>query len=169
LIRACSPQDLDRIYLIINDAATAYKGRIPEDCYHEPYMPWEELVAEAARMTFFGWEEGGQLLGVMGHERARAKGGQAPLGGDVTLIRHAYVLTAHQRRGIGSALLEHLKGLTETPWLLVGTWADAWAVNFYLKHGFQFMPDKDRLLLAYWDVPARQREASVVLGLRIRR
>src|SRR3990172_9600531 len=116
--RVCTSQDLERIYFIINDAAKAYKGRIPDDCYHEPYMPWEELVAEAARMAFVGWEvdvgavrEPPLLVGVMGHEEVR----------DVTLIRHAYVLTAHQRRGIGSTLLAHLKGLTRTPWLLVGT------------------------------------------------
>ncbi|HLB28547.1 MAG TPA: GNAT family N-acetyltransferase [Dehalococcoidia bacterium] len=155
--RVCTSQDLERIYFIINDAAKAYKGRIPDNCYHEPYMPWEELVAEAARMTFLGWEEDGQLVGVMGQEVVH----------DVTLIRHAYVLTAYQRRGIGAALLGHLRGFTRTPWLLVGTWADAWSIDFYLKHGFQLMPNKDELLLAYWDVPARQRETSVVLGKEI--
>jgi len=157
MIRKCGSEDVRDIYTIINDAARAYKGVIPADCYHEPYMSMEELEEEMRRMTFFGWEEE-RLVGVMGFQPV----------GDVTLIRHAYVLTDHQGRGIGSKLLAHLKGLATTPRLLVGTWADAhWAISFYQKHGFRVLPNKDELLRRYWDIPKRQRETSVVLGLEL--
>jgi GNAT superfamily N-acetyltransferase len=109
-------------------------------------------------MTFFGWEESRRLVGVMGFQ---------PLE-DVTLIRHAYVLPDYQGRGLGSKLLEHLKTLTTTPRLLVGTWSDAsWAIEFYEKHGFRLLADKDELLRAYWDIPERQIETSVVLGITL--
>jgi GNAT superfamily N-acetyltransferase len=88
----------------------------------------------------------------------------------VTLIRHAYVLPEHQRQGLGSRLLTHLKGLTTTPRLLVGTWADAtWAIRFYEKYDFRLEPHKDELLQIYWDIPERQIETSVVLGLELRK
>jgi GNAT superfamily N-acetyltransferase len=156
MIRACGPADFETLYRIINEAAQAYKGVIPADRWHEPYMPRDELQAEMERMAFFGWEEDGELVGVMGFQPLK----------DVTLIRHAYVLPKHQRRGIGSQLLAYLKGLTTTPRLLVGTWADAtWAIRFYEKHGFRLEPHKDELLQTYWDIPERQIETSVVLGL----
>lgn len=158
MIRVCRPEDREKIFAIINDAAKAYKGVIPEDRYHEPYMPMPELRQEMKRVTFYGWEERGQLVGVMGIEPVR----------DVTLIRHAYILTSKQGRGIGAKLLEHLKDITKSRSLLVGTWADArWAIEFYKKHGFSLLPGKDELLLAYWDVPKRQRETSVVLGIEL--
>jgi len=158
MIRPCSLEDAPRIYRIINDAAQAYKGAIPKDCYQEPYMPLKELLGEMGRMTFFGWEEKGELLGVMGYQPVK----------DVTLVRHAYVLTSHQGQGIGGRLLEHMKGLTRTRRLLLGTWAAAtWATSFYEKRGFRFLPDKDELLRTYWDIPERQIEASVVMGLEL--
>lgn len=156
------------MYAVINAAATAYDGVIPADRYHVPYMPAEELSAEiAAGVRFRGWYEAGegggaeQLLGLMGIQDVD----------DVTLIRHAYVLPAHQGRGIGGALLAHLMGtphpavLPRRP-LLVGTWADAaWAVRFYERHGFRLVTtaEKDRLLQRYWRIPERQVETSVVL------
>ncbi len=163
MIRPCHDGDLPRIYEIINDAATAYKGVIPDDCYHEPYMPLEELEQEAAAMTFYGFEDGGRLVGVIGYQPVK----------DVTLVRHLYVETARQGRGIGSALLRHVMGLTracpelvEGPRLLVGLWADnVRAVRFYQKHGFSLLPDGDQLLRTYWSIPDRQREASVVMGI----
>lgn len=155
MIRRCKPADMESIYRVINDGASAYKGVIPWDCWHEPYMPTPELMREMMRMSFFGWEEEGRLLGVMGFQPVE----------DVTLIRHAYVLRDQQRRGIGSSLLSYVKGLSQTR-LLVGTWSDAiWAIQFYEKHGFQLLPDKDELLRRYWNIPQRQIEASVVLGL----
>lgn len=155
VIRPCHDDDLPRIYEIINEAASAYKGAIPDDCYHEPYMPLAELRQEAAAMTFYGFEDGGRLLGVIGYQ---------PLG-DVTLVRHLYVESDRQRQGIGSALLRHVMGLTRTSRLLVGTWAAAtWAIRFYQKHGFTLLPAKDELLRTYWRIPDRQRQASVVLG-----
>ena len=158
MISQCQPKDTDRIYFIINEAAKAYEGVIPADRYHQPYMPMEELQQEMKRMTFFGWEVNGELVGVMGVEPIK----------DVTLIRHAYVLLQWQGQGIASKLLNHLKGLVTTSRLLVGTWADAhWAINFYKKHGFSLLPDKDELLRAYWDIPQQQIETSVVLGLNI--
>jgi len=146
------------MHSIINEAAKAYEGVIPVDCYHQPYMPMGELEQEMKRMTFFGWEVNGELVGVTGFEPIK----------DVTLIRHAYILPQWQKQGIGSKLLNHLKGLVTTSRLLVGTWADArWAITFYKKHGFKLLPDKDELLRTYWDIPQRQIETSVVLGLNI--
>ncbi len=158
MIRRCQPADLGRLYSIINEAAKAYQSSIPADCYHQPYMPREELRRELERISFYGWEEDGELVGIMGIE---------PIG-DVTLIRHAYVSPRWQRRGIASKLLDYLKEMANTPRLLVGTWADArWAISFYEKHGFKLLPDKDELLERYWDIPRRQIETSVVLGVEV--
>lgn len=158
MIRKCTEDDKKRIYYIINEAAKKYEGVIPEDRYHQPYMPMEELEAEMKRMDFVGWEEDDELSGVMGLEPVQ----------DTTLIRHAYVLPEYQEKGIGSKLLDYLTKTVETPELLVGTWADSyWAIGFYQKHGFVLRGDKDDLLQTYWDIPARQIETSVVLSLRI--
>jgi GNAT superfamily N-acetyltransferase len=158
MIRKCQAVDTERIYFIINEAAKAYEGFIPPDRYHQPYMPMDELKQEMKRMYFLGWEVNTELVGVMGLEPIK----------DVTLIRHAYVLPQWQQHGIGSKLLNHLEGLVTTSRLLVGTWADAsWAIDFYRKHGFTLLPDKDELLRIYWDIPQRQIETSVVLGLEV--
>jgi len=158
MIRKCQPSDAERMHYIINEAAKAYKGAIPADCYHQPYMPMDELKQEMGRMTFFGWEVNGELVAVIGFQPVKY----------VTLIRHAYVLPEWQKQGIGNKLLSHLKGLVTTPRLLVGTWADAsWAIAFYKKHGFSLLPDKDELLKTYWDIPQRQIETSVVLGIEV--
>ncbi len=158
MIRTCQPSDTQRIYFIINEAAKAYQGVIPADCYHQPYMPRDELEREIAEMTFFGWEEKGELVGVMGFQPIK----------DVTLIRHAYVLPRWQRQGIASHLIDNMKRLTKTSRLLVGTWADAyWAIALYEKHCFRLMPDKDELLKTYWKIPQRQIETSVVLGMEM--
>ena len=158
MIRICQLGDIDRIHFIINEAAKTYEGVIPADCYHQPYMPMAELEQEMKRMTFFGWEAKGELVGVMGFQPIK----------DVTLIRHAYVLPQWQKHGIGSKLLNHLKGLLTTRHLLVGTWADAhWAIAFYENHGFNLLSNKDELLKTYWDIPQRQIETSVVLGVEL--
>jgi len=158
VIRKCQPGDTERIYFIINEAAKAYEGVIPPDRYHQPYMPMDELQREIKRMTFIGWEVDGELVGVMGMEPIK----------DVTLIRHAYILPDYQQQGIGTKLLKHIEGMVTTSRLLVGTWADAhWAIDFYQKHGFMLLPDKDELLGNYWDIPKRQVETSVVLGIDI--
>ncbi len=155
MIRKCQADDAQRIYFIINEAAKAYDSIIPADRYHQPYMPMDELEAEMKRVTFFGWEVNGELVGVMGIEPIK----------DVTLIRHTYVLPQWQQQGMGSKLLNYLHSLATTSRLLVGTWADAhWAIAFYQKHGFSLLPDKDELLKTYWDIPQRQIETSVVLG-----
>ncbi len=156
MIRACTAADFGTIAEIINDAASAYRGVIPEDCWHEPYMPDEELAEEIARgVQFSGFEEDGALAGVMGIEPVQ----------DVTLIRHAYVRTVRRGSGIGGALLQQLRDATETP-MLIGTWAAAeWAVRFYEARGFRRVSheEKEVLLRTYWTVPARQIETSVVL------
>jgi GNAT superfamily N-acetyltransferase len=156
MIRECSEGDVDVITSIVNEAALAYRGVIPGDCWHEPYMSRSDLLSEmAAGVRFSGHEEAGALVGVMGLQRVR----------DATLIRHAYVRTAHQGRGVGAELMRFLSGRTEGA-LLVGTWAAAtWAIRFYERHGFRLVSseEKDRLLEAYWSIPARQRETSVVL------
>ena len=157
MIRRCTPADVPAIEAIINEAAEAYRGVIPADCFHEPYMPRAELEHEiAAGVEFWGWEESGELLGVMGIQRVR----------DVTLIRHAYVRTAQQGKGIGGRLLRFFMERTEGR-LLIGTWADAeWAIRFYQRHGFRLLSiaEKDELLPRYWTIPDRQRETSVVLS-----
>ncbi|MEW6045772.1 MAG: GNAT family N-acetyltransferase [Bacillota bacterium] len=157
MLRLCRPEDFEAIYAIINDAAMAYRGVIPADCWKEPYMSREELAEEiAAGVVFWGAERDGQLVGVMGIQHVR----------DVALIRHAYVRTAHRRRGIGGQLLRHLLAQTNRP-VLVGTWTDAtWAIRFYEKHGFRLVApqEKERLLRRYWTVPDRQIETSVVLA-----
>ena len=158
MIRRLSFKDTNVIWEIINRAARAYKGVIPNDRYHEPYMLKQELHREMKTMTFFGWQEEGRLIGVMGFQPVK----------DVTLIRHAYVLPDYQRKGIGTILLNHMKQIAKTKYLLVGTWADAsWAIEFYRKHGFKLMPNKDELLGKYWNVPQRQVETSVVLGIEV--
>lgn len=157
MIRRCKSEEFEAIYALINEAAVAYKGVIPEDRWHEPYMPRAELRGEVnAGVCFWGFEEEGQLVGVMGIQDVE----------DVTLIRHAYVRPDRQQRGIGGRLLNHLRQRTQRP-LLIGTWAAAeWAVRFYEKHGFrQVTPaEKNRLLARYWSIPERQIETSVVLA-----
>jgi GNAT superfamily N-acetyltransferase len=158
MIRQCQLQDTERMYFIINEAARAYEGAIPADCYPQPYMPMSELEEELKRVTFYGWEADGELVGIMGLEPIK----------DTTLIRHAYVLPEWQRQGISSKLLDYMEGLVNTPRLLVGTWAGAtWAIKFYEKRGFKLEPNKDELLKTYWDIPQRQIETSVVLGIEI--
>jgi GNAT superfamily N-acetyltransferase len=156
LIRRCTAEDLDAILAIVNAAAEAYRGVIPPDRWREPYMEREELEAEIADgVAFWGWEDG-ELVGVMGIQALE----------DVDLVRHAYVAPGSQGRGIGSELLAHLGHLTGRQ-VLVGTWAAAeWAIRFYERHGFvRVTPEqKDRLLRAYWTIPARQIATSVVLA-----
>jgi len=155
LIRKCSTLDEEAVFRVINEAAKAYRGVIPDDRYHEPYMSLEELRKEMGEMTFFGYEKLGRLVGVAGWQKVK----------DVTLIRHAYVLPDHQRRGIGTELLNHIIRASKTPQILVGTWkAATWAISFYEKHGFKLLPNTDELLRNYWTVPDRQIELSVVLG-----
>jgi N-acetylglutamate synthase-like GNAT family acetyltransferase len=157
MIRPCDSKDFEAIYAIINDAAQAYRGIIPEDRWKEPYMDRDELRHEiASGVVFWGYEEDGELVGVMGIQDVM----------DVTLIRHAYVRTARRNQGIGGALLSGLRKKTTRP-LLMGTWADAvWAVRFYEKHGFRLVTpeEKTRLLKKYWSIPERQVETSVVLA-----
>jgi len=156
VIRPCNEGDFAAIEAIVNEAAQAYRGIIPEDRWHEPYMSAAELRTEiAAGVQFWGWDDGGELTGVMGILQVR----------DATLIRHAYVRTAAQGRGIGGELLRFLIGQSDGR-LLVGTWAAAeWAIRFYERHGFRLTPpeQKDRLLATYWNIPRRQKETSVVL------
>jgi GNAT superfamily N-acetyltransferase len=156
-IRPCRAADTDAVVEIVNDAACAYRGVIPADCWHEPYMPRSAVLREIRDgVRFWGWEDAGGLVGVMGIQDV----------GDVSLVRHAYVRTASRRSGVGRALIQHLRGETRRP-MLVGTWrAATWAVAFYQKHGFRLVSTetKDRLLRAYWDIPERQVETSVVLA-----
>lgn len=157
MIRPCTAADLPHMFSIINDAAQAYKGIIPADRWHEPYMPMDELKGQIADgIVFSGYESNGELLGVMGIQDK----------GDVQLIRHAYVKTSARRKGIGEKLLKHLEATTRKP-VLIGTWRDAtWAIRFYEKHGFlvQSRDETTRLLRKYWSIPDRQIETSVVLA-----
>src|SRR5687768_17556329 len=142
---------------IINDAAGAYRGVIPADQWHEPYMPAAQLAKEiAAGVAFWVAEQDGRLAGVMGVQDK----------GDVALVRHAYVASGTQRSGIGTRLLRHIEALTSKP-VLIGTWAAAsWAIDFYQRNGFRLIEgdEKDRLLQTYWSISPRQVETSVVLA-----
>ncbi len=157
MIRECVAADFEDIIQIINDAAQAYRNIIPADRWNEPYMPREELSEEiSAGVTFLGYEVDGELAGVVGTQDVQ----------DVTLIRHAYVRTNRQNRGIGGRLLAHIMDGATRP-VLIGTWADAvWAVSFYEHRGFKVVSteEKGRLLRKYWTVPDRQIETSVVLA-----
>lgn len=142
----------------MNAAAEAYRGVIPADRWHDPYMPADELEREIEDgVAFWGSEVDGALLGIMGIQ---------PVADDVNLIRHAYVSPAHQRHGVGGALLAHLTSIT-TRRMLVGTWAAAgWAIDFYRGHGFELVAPEltATLLRRYWSIPDRQIETSVVLA-----
>jgi GNAT superfamily N-acetyltransferase len=156
-IRPCRDNDRAAILAIINAAAEIYRGVIPADRWHEPYMPQDELDSEiAAGVVFWGYEEHGGLAGVMGFQPVR----------DVDLIRHAYVLPSRQGYGLGGALLQQLRQLS-TRRILVGTWEAAhWAIRFYRRHGFVVVSPacKKALLETYWNIPERQVEVSVVLA-----
>ncbi len=159
MIRICADNDFDAVLSIINDSALAYKGAIPSDRWHEPYMSREYLRHELeAGVMFWGCEKARKLVGVMGIQDVQ----------DVTLIRHAYVRTAYRNHGIGGKIIAHLKTLITRP-TLIGTWQAAdWAVRFYEKHGFKLVTqdEKERLLRKYWSIPERQTETSVVLADR---
>jgi GNAT superfamily N-acetyltransferase len=163
MIRKVTPSEYDAIIDVINDAAEAYRGVIPADCWKEPYMTKEELLEELDRgIEFYGWYSNNALVGVMGIQPVK----------DVTLIRHAYVRKSHQRRGIGESLLRHLINLADDQRaeILVGTWRAAWwAVRFYEKNGFQLFTVEAAnrsKLRQYWTIADRQAETSVVLKLK---
>jgi N-acetylglutamate synthase-like GNAT family acetyltransferase len=157
VIRQSADADLEAMLAIVNDGANAYRGVIPSDRWHDPYMSREELTKEIADgVVFWVAEQDGRILGVMGIQDK----------GDVALVRHAYVATTTQRTGVGTRLLRHVEGLVDKP-MLIGTWADAsWAIEFYRRNGYSLVSssDKDRLLSTYWSIPARQIETSVVLA-----
>ena len=157
VIRPCTDSDFNTIFEIINDAAHAYKGVIPPDRWHVPYMSRSSLRSEIGDgVVFWGIERDGELAGVMGIQDK----------GEVTLIRHAYVRTALRGTGLGTRILRHLEPLSDKP-ILMGTWAEAsWAVAFYRKNGYRLVSpeEKNRLLRKYWTIPERQVETSVVLA-----
>jgi GNAT superfamily N-acetyltransferase len=157
MMRACTTLDFEDIYEIINDAAQAYRGVIPEDRWHEPYMSRDALQHEIDDgVCFWGYEEDDRLVGIMGIQDK----------GDVDLIRHAYVRSEKRKQGIGTKLLHFLESRSVKP-ILIGTWADAiWAINFYQKNGYKLLAEdeKNRLLKTYWSIPERQVETSVVLA-----
>jgi N-acetylglutamate synthase-like GNAT family acetyltransferase len=159
MIRKSGDDDFAAMLAIINDAARAYRGVIPADRWHEPYMPVDELSNEiASGVAFWVAEQGGQLAGLMGMQDK----------GDVALVRHAYVAPATQKSGVGTTLLRHVQSLTDKP-ILIGTWAAAsWAIEFYRRNGFTLVStaQKDHLLQKYWSIPVRQIETSVVLADR---
>ena len=156
-IRKFRETDLGVMLAIVNDAAQAYRGVIPADRWREPYMPPDELKKEIAEdVVFWVAHEHGRLLGVMGMQDK----------GEVALVRHAYVSSSAQRKGVGTRLLRHVEDRAGKP-VLIGTWADAsWAVEFYRRNGYTVVPhgEKDSLLRKYWSIPARQIETSVVLA-----
>jgi len=156
-VRRCRKDEGSVIHEIINAAAEAYRGIIPADRWHDPYMSLPELDSEiSAGVAFWAYDNDGEVIGVMGIQPVR----------DVDLIRHAYVRPGNQRRGIGAALISHIRSMSSRQ-MLVGTWAAAtWAIAFYQQHGFEVVPadQKTALLKSYWTIPERQIETSVVLA-----
>ena len=149
--------DSSKILYVINDAAVRYKGIIPDNCWHEPYMSEQELVDEFTDgVRMFGYNRNNKLIGVIGIQEIK----------DVILIRHAYTLTSYQGKGIGSALLKYLLKRNQNSRLLVGTWQNArWAIRFYEKFDFILHAKKQstQLLKKYWKIPLKQIKNSVVL------
>jgi len=160
MISKLTTSDSQAILTLVNDAAVAYKGKIPSDRWKEPYMTAQELKEEIrSGVQFYGLIVNNVLVAVMGIQPVN----------DVTLIRHAYVLTSYQRKGYGEKLLKHLLALAETSTAYVGTWeAATWAINFYQRNGFKLVSteEKNKLLKKYWSIPERQVETSVVLELQ---
>ena len=160
MTRKLTNADFQSILNVVNNVAIAYKGKIPSDMWKEPYMPAQELKEEIqSGVQFCGWKENNVFIAVMGIQTVN----------DVTLIRHAYVLTSHQRKGFGEKLLKHLLRLAKTSKVYAGTWEAApWAIKFYQKHGFKLVStqEKNNLLKKYWNIPERQVETSVVLELK---
>ena len=161
VISLCTADETDAVLEVINDAAQAYKGVIPADRWHDPYMTAAELHSEiASGVAFWGARCGNTLVGVAGIQDR----------GEVTLVRHAYVRTNVQRSGCGSALLRHLESRETSKPILIGTWADArWAIDFYRKAGYTLVSTarKNALLKKYWTIPTRQIDTSVVLAKRL--
>ena len=157
MIAEYKQKDLSNILCVINDASLKYKGVIPDDCWHEPYMSEHELINELDNgVRMFGYHKDNMLVGVMGIQELE----------DVTLIRHAYTLSDYQGTGIGKSLLQYLFQINKSSSLYVGTWRDAtWAIDFYIKCGFVLHKRKQtvQLLKKYWTVPSKQIDNSVVL------
>ncbi len=157
MIRTSGPEDFDAVYTIINNAAIAYKGVIPADRWHDPYMTRTELQEQIDDgVKFSCYCEDDLVLGVMGVQDKN----------DVVLIRHAYVFTTSRNKGIGTSLLRKLTHESEKPFL-IGTWrAATWAIGFYLRNGFKLVTEDEKgiLLRKYWSIPERQVETSVVLA-----
>ena len=149
--------DTSKILYIINNASLKYKGIIPNDCWHEPYMSEQELIDEFSDgVRMYGYHHNTKLIGVIGIQEVK----------DIILIRHAYTLTSYQGRGAGSALLKYLLKKNQNSRLLVGTWKNArWAIRFYEKFGFILHTKEETTLLLkkYWNIPSKQIENSVVL------
>lgn len=157
-VRKCLPQDIDAIYLIINEAARAYKPVLAQHVYHEPQMPSEELQKEFKRVKFLAYEENSKMLGVMGYEYVE----------DVALIRHAYIRPGEQGKGIGSLLLDHIENSItlskKAKRIVIGTYARAfWAISFYEKHGYKRSSNPQEILVRYYDIPEVQRLNSLTL------
>ena len=157
MITECTKKNISNILYVINDASLKYKGIIPNDCWHEPYMTKQKLISEFDNgVRMFSYNKNNTLVGVMGIQELK----------DVTLIRHAYILTRYQGIGIGKSLLQNLFKIKKNSCLLVGTWRDAtWAIQFYEKFGFVLHTKKQtaQLLKKYWSLPSKQIENSVVL------
>jgi GNAT superfamily N-acetyltransferase len=160
MTKKITDQDFKKNLEVINQSAIVYKGKIPVNCWKEPYMPVQELKMDIdGRVQFYGYLENNRLIAVMAIQPVK----------DVTLIRHAYTIPSRQRQGKGKILLNYLLNLARTQRVLVGTWESApWTIKFYQKHGFQLLSreETNNLPKKYWNIPNRQVETSVVLELK---
>ena len=157
MINEYTKKDISKILHVINDASLRYKGIIPDNCWHKPYMSEQKLIDEFSNgVRMYGYHQNNKLIGVIGIQEVK----------DVILIRHAYTLTSYQGKGMGSALLEYLLKKNQNSRVLVGTWKNAtWAVRFYEKFGFILHAKEESALLLkkYWKIPSKQIKNSVVL------
>ena len=157
MISEYKKNDTPKILHVINDASLRYKGIIPDNFWHEPYMSEQELIDEFSDgVHMFGFQHNNKLIGVIGIQEVK----------DVILIRHAYTLTSYQGKGTGSALLEHLLKTNPNSRLLVGTWRSAiWAIRFYKKFDFNLHGKEQSTLLLkkYWKISSKQIKNSLVL------
>ena len=152
-IRELTSEDRAAAVEVINTAARWYREFLPPEELHDPEMDEAAWEAEARRMTWWGAFVGPTLVGVMGSE---------PIG-EVALLRHAYILPRHQRKGVASALVEFIEErLSGVSRVIVGTYADNYKARGILeKGGYVLSADSQAVLRTYYDIPEDRLRTSL--------